>query len=89
MHTTDTRDHVSVPSVGLPSAYTTGQYTREWIQNEAAHRSRLQLARAAREADPGRIVRVRRKAGYLLIRAGMWLCAVRFPARNRQVSASQ
>jgi hypothetical protein len=79
----------TTPRGGLPSAYTVGQYNQQWIVGEAEHRRKLALAREVQDADPGPVLRTRRKAGYLLIRAGMWLCAVSFPAPNRQASASQ
>ena len=77
-----------VPNAAIPSAYTAGQYNQQWIVKEAAYRQQLQLVRDARNSDPGVLVRTRRKAGILLIRAGVWLCAVSFPARNQRASLS-
>lgn len=69
-----------LPSV--PSAYGVGQYTREWIVREAEFRRQMALVRAERDTRPGVLLRCRRKAGYVVIRAGMWLCAVRIPPRE-------
>lgn len=74
------------PRIALPSVYTTGQYNREWIDKEAAYRRQLALARASREAAPARVTRARHATGILLIRAGVWLRAARFPPARRETS---
>jgi hypothetical protein len=70
----------------LPSAHTAEPFGRGWIEKEAAHQRQLALAREGREAEPGRVARARRKAGYLLIRSGVWLGAVSFPPARKEPS---
>ena len=44
----------TIPQAALPSAHTVEPFGRGWIEEEAAHRRQLALAREGRQADPGR-----------------------------------